>query len=106
MKDIEVVVFQDKSWVRIKEYQKVKEENEQLKQGLKLYKKANKWHHTSKGEYPKECENVLCYCKGCGIKFYCVGNIIMGRWWATNKSEELRVIAWKEIVPPKFVVEE
>lgn len=30
------------------------------------------------------------------------GNIIMKRWWATNKSEELLVIAWKEIVPPEI----
>lgn len=83
------------------------EKKKLLLEGIEFgYKKANEWHHTSKGEYPQECENVLCYCKGCGIKFYCVGNIIMGRWWATNKSEELRVIAWKEIVPPKFVVEE
>ena len=40
MKDIEIVVFNDKSWVRLTEYQKLKEENEQLKQGLSLYKKA------------------------------------------------------------------
>lgn len=32
MKDIEIVVFNDKSWVRLTEYQKVKEENEQLQQ--------------------------------------------------------------------------
>lgn len=32
MKDIEIVVFNDKSWVRFTEYQKVKEENEKLKQ--------------------------------------------------------------------------
>ena len=34
MKDVEIVVFNDKSWVRLKEYQKVKEENEQLKQRI------------------------------------------------------------------------
>lgn len=28
MKDIEIVVFQDKSWVRITEYQKLVEEND------------------------------------------------------------------------------
>lgn len=70
------------------------------------YNKANEWHYPSKGEYPKECENVLCYCKGPGIKFCCVGHTIVGgdnkvRWWANNKSEELLVIAWKEIVLPK-----
>jgi hypothetical protein len=70
------------------------------------YNKANEWHYPSKGEYPKEYENVWCYCKGIGIKFCCVGHIIVGgdnkvRWWANNKTEELRVIAWKEIVLPK-----
>ena len=34
MQYIEIVVFQDKSWVRFTEYQKVKEENEQLKQRI------------------------------------------------------------------------
>lgn len=32
MNDIEIVVFNDKSWVRLTEYQKLKEENRQLKQ--------------------------------------------------------------------------
>lgn len=32
MTDIEIVVFNDKSYVRLTEYQKVKKENEQLKQ--------------------------------------------------------------------------
>jgi len=31
MKDIEIVVFNDKSWVRLTEYLKLVEENEQLK---------------------------------------------------------------------------
>lgn len=66
----------------------------------------DEWHYPSKGEYPKECENVLCYCKGLGFKFCCVGHTIVGgdnkvRWWNNCKSEELRVIAWKEIVPPE-----
>lgn len=34
MNDIEIVVFNDKSWVRLSEYQKVKEENEQLRNEL------------------------------------------------------------------------
>lgn len=71
-----------------------------------VYNKANEWHYPSKGEYPDECENVWCYCKGPGIKFCCAGHIIINgdnkvRWWANNKSEELRVIAWKEIVLPE-----
>lgn len=35
MKDIEIVIFQDKSWVRFTEYQKVKQENEQLQKNNK-----------------------------------------------------------------------
>ena len=72
------------------------------------YNKANEWHYPSNGEYPNECEDVWCYCKGIGIKFCCVGHTIVGgdnkvRWWANNKTEELRVIAWKEITPPKEI---
>ena len=39
MKDIEIVVFNDKSWVRLKEYQKVKEENKILKDREEGFKK-------------------------------------------------------------------
>ena len=73
------------------------------------YNKANEWLYPSKGEYPKECENVLCYCycKGTEIKFCCVGHTVVGgdnkiRWWSNNKTEELRVIAWKEITLPEL----
>ena len=72
--------------------------------------KANEWHYPSKGEYPKECENVLCYCycKGTEIKFCCVGHTIIGgdnkiRWRSNDRSEKLNVYAWKEITPPKEV---
>ena len=74
------------------------------------YNKANEWHFPSKGEYPKECENVLCYCKGTEIKFCSIGHTIIGgdnkiRWWSNNRSEELKVYAWKEIVLPKDIEE-
>ena len=75
------------------------------------YNKANEWHYPSKGEYPKECENVLCYCKcRTEIKFYCIGHTIIGgdnkiRWWSNDRSEKLNVYAWKEIVLPKEVKE-
>ena len=77
-----------------------------FKDGAKFaYNKANEWQYPSKGKYPKECENVWCYCKGL-IKFCCVGHITVGddnkiRWIANNKFGELCVIAWKEIVLPK-----
>ena len=77
-------------------------------QGAERFK--SKWHYPSKGEYPKECEDVLCYCKcRTEIKFCCVGHTIIGgdnkvRWWASDRSEKLNVYAWKEITPPKEVV--
>ena len=70
------------------------------------YNKANEWHYPSKGEYPKEGENVLCYCKcRTEIKFCCVGHTIIGgdnkiRWWSSDRSEKLNVYAWKDITPP------
>ena len=73
------------------------------------YNKVNEWHYPSKGEYPKECEDVLCYCKcRTEIKFCCVGHTVIGgdnkiRWWSGDRSEKLKVYAWKEITPPKEI---
>ena len=74
------------------------------------YNKVNEWHYPSKGEYPKECENVVCYCKVVDVKFCSIGHTIIGgddkiRWWSSNRSEELNVYAWKEITPPKELKE-
>lgn len=73
-------------------------------------KKANEWHYPSKGEYPKEGENVLCYCKVVNVKFYSTGHTVIGgdnkiRWWSSDRSEKLKVYAWKEITPPKEIKE-
>ena len=92
-------------------YEEGKNDSKELKQaylaGAELgYNKANEWHYPSKGEYPKEGENVLCYCKcRTEIKFCCVGHTIIGgdnkiRWWSSDRSEKLNVIAWKDITPP------
>lgn len=75
------------------------------------YNKANEWHYPSKGEYPKEGENILCYCKIVDVKFYSVGHTVIGgdnkiRWWSGDRSEKLNVYAWKEITPPKEIKEE
>ena len=97
-------------------YEEGQNDSKALKQaylaGAELgYNKANEWHYPSKGEYPKEGENVLCYCKcRTEIKFCCVGHIVAGgdnkiRWWSSNRSEELNVYAWKEIVLPKEIEE-
>ena len=74
------------------------------------YNKANEWHYPSKGEYPKECENVLCCCKVVNAEFYSIGHTVIGgdtkiRWWASNRPEELEVYAWREIVFPEEVKE-
>ena len=74
------------------------------------YNKANEWHYPSKGEYPKEGENVLCCCKVVNAKFYSIGHTVIGgdtkiRWWSSDRSEELNVYAWREIVFPKEVKE-
>lgn len=74
------------------------------------YNKANEWHYPSKGEYPKECENVLCYCKVVNVQFYAIGHTIIGRdnkirWWASDRSEKLKVYAWKDITLPKEIKE-
>ena len=102
--------------------QKIKENNQFARCARKSYKdgfkdgaefgynKANEWHYPSKGEYPKECENVLCYCKVVDVKFCSIGHTIIGgddkiKWWSSNRSEELNVYAWKEITPPKEIKE-
>ena len=77
----------------------------------KSYKDLNEWHYPSKGEYPKEGEDVLCYCKcRTEIKFYCIGHTIIGgdnkiRWWSSNRPEELEVYAWREVVFPEEIKE-
>ena len=79
------------------------EADKNLKAIVTDFNKANEWHYPSKGEYPKEGENVLCYCKcRTEIKFCCVGHIVAGgdnkiRWWSSGRSEKLNVYAWKEI---------
>ena len=87
------------------------EADKNLKAIVTDFNKANEWHYPSKGEYPKECEDVLCYCKcRTEIKFCCVGHIVAGgdnkiRWWSSDRSEKLKVYAWKKITPPKEIEE-
>lgn len=89
---------------------KITETGQVLKMTKDGYNKANEWHYPSKGEYPKECENVLCYCKVVDVKFCSIGHTIIGgdnkiRWWSSDRSEELEVYAWKEIVLPEELKE-
>ena len=96
-------------------YEEGKNDSKELKQAYLAgaefgYSKANEWRYPSKGEYPKECENVLCYCKVVNVQFYAIGHTIIGgdnkiRWWSNDRSEKLKVYAWKDITPPKEVKE-
>lgn len=60
MTEIEIVVFNDKSWVRLTEYQKVKEENEQLQQ---------KWLESEyeKSKLVSQIEKMKC-CGNCKLR--------------------------------------
>ena len=62
-KNIEIVVFNDKSWVRLTEYQKVKEQNEQLK--ARLEKLIDFTSH-----YINECD-VCELWKDCKVNDWC-----------------------------------
>lgn len=81
-------------------------EEQSFKDGAEFgYNKVNEWHYPSKGEYPKECENILCYCKVVNVKFCSIGHTIIGgdnkiSGGQVNRSEELNVYAWKEIKLP------
>ena len=87
------------------------QKEQSYKEGAEFgYHKANEWHYPLKGEYPKEGENVLCYCKAVNVEFYSIGHTVIGgdtkiRWWSSNRSEELNVYAWKEITTPKEIKE-
>lgn len=65
------------------------------------YNKANEWHYIKDGNLPKENENVLIYSNRANhIGFYRNG------FWFTNsdgclEDDDIEVIAWKEIIPPK-----
>lgn len=67
------------------------------------YNKANEWHYIKDGNLPKENENVLIYFNRANhIGFYRNG------FWFTNsdgclEDDDIEVIAWKEIIPPKKV---
>ena len=54
MKDIEVVVFNDKSWVRFTDYQKSKEENKQLQKNNKHIRDLIE----AERQRQEECNNV------------------------------------------------
>lgn len=79
MKDVEIVVFNDKSWVRLTEYQKLDEELKQEKQSLakRIYElQSDLSRAKSQIEKMRCCENCINYTKlfeleGCDCKNLC-----------------------------------
>lgn len=58
------------------------------------YDKANKWHYTKDGEYPKENQLVLLYRENPNG-----ANVALSYWYKSYVND--KVIAWKEVTPPK-----
>lgn len=58
------------------------------------YAKANEWHFTKDGDYPKEHQLVLLYRENPNG-----ANIALSHWYKSYVND--KVIAWKEVVPPK-----
>lgn len=79
MKDLEIVVFNDKSWVRLTEYKKLDEEFKQEKQSLakRIYElQSDLSRAKSQIEKMRCCENCINYTKlfefeGCDYKNLC-----------------------------------
>lgn len=69
------------------------------------YNKANEWHYVKDGDLPKEDKVCLLYL---GRSFNpTTGWISNGIWHfedgRKNSVWQIKVIAWKEIVPPKEI---
>ena len=69
------------------------------------YNKANEWH---KADIPTSQINkvVLGYIKDYNSKMFCLVKW-NGEWWydARTYNERVKLIAWKEITPPKEIEE-
>ena len=77
-----------------------------FKDGAELgYNKANEWH---KSDIPTSQINkvVLGYIKDYNSKMFCLVKW-NGEWWydARTYNERVKLIAWKEIPPPKEIEE-
>ena len=67
------------------------------------YLEADKWHYPSKGEYPKEDEDVVALVKA-GKKMLKGIGVYINQEWAIRHREEMWLIepyAWQYIIPPK-----
>ena len=60
------------------------------------YNKANEWHFVKDGDLPKENQLVLLYRENPNG-----ANVALTHWYKSYVND--KVIAWKEIVPPKEI---
>lgn len=77
MKDVEIVVFQDKSWVRLAEYQKLKDRYEALEETneyqndaiCRLQKQIERMKNCQNcNKFSKEFNSISSMCFGCKNK--------------------------------------
>ena len=65
------------------------------------YNKANEWHYVKDGDLPRQyehtCFSVEVLANNKKWVYYEFGS---GKWFCGNK--EVKVIAWKEIIPPEL----
>jgi len=64
------------------------------------YNKANEWHYPSKGEYPKNDNDILCQIDFETSEVGYFNDMFCN--FFTIDGKELNVIAWKEIVLPEL----
>lgn len=61
---------------------------------------VDQWHYPSRGEYPKEGENLLCLVSE-NFDDYRIGRLGTDRLWWTNDGVEDDIVCWQYIMPPK-----
>ena len=64
------------------------------------FEDATEWHYPSRGEYPKEGENLLCLVSE-NFDDYRIGRLGTDRLWWTNDGVEDDIVCWQYIMPPK-----
>lgn len=72
-----------------------KENKNLLLEGIEFgYNKANEWHYVKDGDLPKENQLVLLYRENPNG-----ANVALTYWYKSYVND--KVIAWKEVIPPK-----
>ena len=80
----------------------MRDEETCFKDGVEFgYNKANEWHYVKDGDLPRQyghtCFSVEVLANNKKWVYYEFGS---GKWFCGNK--EVKVIAWKEIIPPEL----